>query len=49
MQSVVDKVNKEVLSYKRIVRLTIAKEPMEMTSTKKIKRHIVAKQYENIE
>lgn len=48
MQTVVDKVNKELLPYKRIIRLTIAKEPMEMTSTKKIKRHIVAKQYENI-
>ena len=48
MQHVVDEVNKELLPYKRITRLTIAKEPLEMTSTKKIKRHIVAKQYENL-
>jgi long-chain acyl-CoA synthetase len=48
MQSVVDKVNKELLPYKRITRVTIAKEPMEMTSTKKIKRHVIQKQYENV-
>ena len=48
MQHIVDEVNKELLPYKRITRLTIAKEPLEMTSTKKIKRHIVAKQYENL-
>lgn len=48
MQKVVDEVNKDMLPYKRITRLTIAKEPLEMTSTKKIKRHIVAKQYENL-
>ncbi|NCB01030.1 MAG: long-chain fatty acid--CoA ligase [Spirochaetia bacterium] len=48
MQQVVDEVNKELLPYKRITRLTIAKEPLEMTSTKKIKRHIVAKVYENL-
>ena len=47
MQHIVDEVNKELLPYKRITRLTIAKEPLEMTSTKKIKRHIVAKLYEN--
>ena len=48
MQSVVDKVNKELLPYKRITRVTIAKKPMEMTSTKKIKRHVIQKQYENV-
>ncbi len=48
MQHIVDEVNKELLPYKRITRLTIAKEPLEMTSTKKIKRHIVAKLYENL-
>jgi long-chain acyl-CoA synthetase len=48
MQKVVDAVNKDLLPYKRITRLTIAKEPLVMTSTKKIKRHIVAKQYENL-
>ena len=48
MQGIVDAVNKEMIHYKRITRLTIAKEPLEMTSTKKIKRHIVAKQYDTL-
>ncbi len=48
MQKVVDEVNKEMIHYKRITKLTIAKEPLEMTSTKKIKRHIVAKQYDKM-
>lgn len=47
MQEVVDKVNKEMLPYKRISRLTIADEPLEMTSTKKIKRHVVAEVYKD--
>ncbi|MFA6646939.1 MAG: AMP-binding protein [Sphaerochaetaceae bacterium] len=47
MQTIVDKVNKEMLPYKRITRLTIADEPLEMTSTKKIKRHIVAEVYKD--
>ena len=47
MQEVIDKVNKELLPYQRIERLTIAKEPLEMTSTKKIKRHIVAEIYKD--
>ncbi len=48
MQGIVNEVNKEMIHYKRITRLTIAKEPLEMTSTKKIKRHIVAKQYDKM-
>ncbi len=47
MQGIVDKVNKEMLPYKRITRVTIADEPLEMTSTKKIKRHIVAEVYKD--
>lgn len=47
MQGVVDKVNKELLPYKRIERITITKEPLEMTSTKKVKRHVVAKLYKD--
>ena len=47
MQGIVDKVNKEMLPYKRITRLTIADEPLEMTSTKKIKRHVVAEIYKD--
>jgi long-chain acyl-CoA synthetase len=47
MQEIVDKVNKEMLPYKRISKLTVADEPLEMTSTKKIKRHIVAEVYKD--
>ncbi len=47
MQEIVNKVNKELLPYKRITRLTIADEPLEMTSTKKIKRHVVAEVYQD--
>ncbi len=47
MQEIIDKVNKELLPYKRIERLIIAKEPLEMTSTKKVKRHIVASIYKD--
>lgn len=38
-EKIVDRVNREVLPYKRISKLTILDEPMEMTTTKKIKRH----------
>ncbi len=38
-ERIVDRVNREVLPYKRISKLTILDEPMEMTTTKKIKRH----------
>ncbi len=47
MQEVIDKINKEMLPYKRITRLTVADEPLEMTSTKKIKRHVVAEVYKD--
>jgi long-chain acyl-CoA synthetase len=36
-----------MLPYKRISKLTVADEPLEMTSTKKIKRHIVAEVYKD--
>lgn len=38
-QRIVDRVNRELLPYKRISRITVLSEPMEMTTTKKIKRH----------
>jgi long-chain acyl-CoA synthetase len=41
MESYIKYVNKELLSYQRIERVTVLDEPMEMTSTKKIKRHMV--------
>ena len=47
MQEIVDKVNKEMLPYKRISRLNVVDEPLEMTSTKKIKRHVVAELYKD--
>jgi long-chain acyl-CoA synthetase len=47
MQEIVNKVNKDLLPYKRITRVTIADEPLEMTSTKKIKRHVVAEVYQD--
>ena len=42
LNEVVDEVNKELLPYQRIKRITVLREPMEMTTTKKIKRHKVS-------
>ena len=39
MKEVVDKVNATLLPYQRIDRVTVLAEPLEMTTTKKIKRH----------
>ncbi|PKL10482.1 MAG: long-chain fatty acid--CoA ligase [Spirochaetae bacterium HGW-Spirochaetae-8] len=47
MKEVVDKVNKDLLPYKRISKVTVVSEPLEMTSTKKIKRYIVAEKYKD--
>ena len=47
MKEVVDKVNKDLLPYKRISKVTVVAEPLEMTSTKKIKRYIVAEKYKD--
>jgi long-chain acyl-CoA synthetase len=47
MREVVDKVNKENLPYKRITKVTVVSEPLEMTSTKKIKRYVVAEKYKD--
>ncbi|MCX7786990.1 MAG: AMP-dependent synthetase/ligase [Spirochaetes bacterium] len=41
IQEIVDTVNRELLPYQRIKRIRILEEPMEMTTTKKIKRHAV--------
>lgn len=46
MNEIVDEVNKNLQSYKKITMTTVIDEPMEMTSTKKIKRFVVAKKYE---
>jgi long-chain acyl-CoA synthetase len=42
LQEIVDEVNKELLPYQRIKRITVLRAPMEMTTTKKIKRHKVS-------
>ncbi len=41
IKEIVFKINGELLPYQRIDRVVILKEPMEMTTTKKIKRHMV--------
>jgi len=48
MQEIVDKVNKDLLPYKRISKVDIVDEPFEMSSTKKIKRYIYAQKYKNL-
>ncbi len=41
IREIVDTVNRDLLPYQRIKRVTVLDEPMEMTTTKKIKRHAV--------
>jgi long-chain acyl-CoA synthetase len=41
IQEIIDEVNRGMQSYKKINRLMLTFEPMEMTTTKKIKRHTV--------
>ncbi len=45
ISSIIQEVNKSLQSYKKIEMITIADEPLEMTSTKKIKRFAVAEKY----
>lgn len=45
MEGIVFEVNKDLQAYKKITMVTVAKAPLEMTSTKKIKRFVVAKEY----
>lgn len=40
-EEIVAKINKELLPYKRITKVTVLEEPMEMTSKRTIKRHMV--------
>jgi len=42
LKAVVDKVNAELLSYQKIGKVTVLSEAMEMTTTKKIKRHVTS-------
>ena len=48
MEEIVEEVNKELLPYKRIRKVFVVDEPMEMTSTKKIKRFVVANKYKEM-
>ncbi len=42
IRRVVDEVNSKMLPYQRISKVTLLEEPLEMTTTKKVKRHSVA-------
>ena len=48
MEQIVESVNRELLPYKRIRKVFVLDEPMEMTSTKKIKRFAVAQKYKEM-
>ena len=48
MEQIVESVNKELLPYKRIRKVFVVDEPLEMTSTKKIKRFVVAQKYKDL-
>ena len=47
MNQIVSEVNKSLQSYKKITRVTVVDEPLEMTSTKKVKRYVVAQKYKD--
>ena len=45
ISAIIEEVNKTLQSYKKITMVTVTDEPLEMTSTKKIKRFVVAQKY----
>ncbi|MBI9095532.1 MAG: AMP-binding protein [Sphaerochaeta sp.] len=45
IEAIISEVNKELQAYKKITRTTVVYEPLEMTSTKKVKRFIVEQKY----
>lgn len=47
INQIIGEVNKELQSYKKVTRVTILDEPLEMTSTKKVKRFVVAQKYKD--
>jgi long-chain acyl-CoA synthetase len=47
MNQIVSEVNKQLQAYKKINRVTVIDEPLEMTSTKKVKRFVVAQKYKD--
>ena len=48
LEQIVEDVNRELLPYKRIRRVFVVDEPLEMTSTKKVKRFVVAEKYKDM-
>ena len=48
MNEIVTEVNRDLQSYKKITKVTIADKPLPMTSTKKVKRFEVIKEYREI-
>ncbi len=48
MEGIVDRVNENLLPYKRIRKVFVIDEPMEITSTKKIKRFTVKEKYKSL-
>jgi len=47
IEAIISEVNKELQAYKKITRTTVVDEPLELTSTKKIKRFIVEQKYKD--
>jgi len=47
MEELVSEVNRQLQHYKKITRVSVVKEPLPLTSTRKVKRFIVAKQYKD--
>ncbi len=47
IEAIISEVNKELQAYKKITRVTVTDEPLEMTSTKKLKRFIIEKKYKD--
>jgi long-chain acyl-CoA synthetase len=45
---VVAEANRELLPYKRITKISLVEQPMEMTSTRKIKRNEVLQKLEDV-
>ena len=48
INEIVSEVNKELQSYKKITKVTVADEPLPMTSTKKVKRFEVKAKFDNV-
>jgi len=47
LNQIVGEVNKSLQSYKKITRVTVVNAPLAMTSTTKVKRHVVAQKYKD--